>query len=346
MIVKENIPLAGLTSFGVHASAKYFASFTSAGELNELAALKPFSGKAVPMIVLGGGTNVLFTKNYPGLVLHNEIMGIKIIKEDQHHIYLHAGAGENWHQLVIHCVKNDYAGMENLSLIPGRVGASPMQNIGAYGVELKDIFFSLEAFHIHDRKIVNFSLNDCQFGYRESVFKGKYKDQFIITGVTYRLNKTPVFNTSYGAINMELEKMNISELTIQAISQAVMNIRTGKLPDPVKLGNAGSFFKNPIISADAYSRLKETFPTIPGYASGNDDIKLAAGWLIEQCGPKQGVSWKGYRHGEAGCYEKQSLVLVNYGNASGHDILELSNQIKASVLGKFAVKLEIEVNII
>ena len=272
MNLQETISLKRLTTFGTGVTAKYFSAFKSVDELNELLQLKQVSNNRIPLLVLGGGSNILFTKDYNGLVLHNEIAGIKIIKEDEHYVYLHAGAGENWHQFVLHCIKNDYAGVENLSLIPGKVGASPMQNIGAYGVELKDVFFSLEAFHIHDKKMVNFNLNDCQFGYRESIFKSKYKDQFIITGVIYRLNKKPDYNISYGAINQELEKLGTKELSIKVISQAVINIRNSKLPDPALIGNAGSFFKNPVVSSSLYTRLKEKFPSIPGYISGINDI--------------------------------------------------------------------------
>lgn len=229
---------------------------------------------------------------------------------------------------------------KNLSLIPGNVGASPMQNIGAYGVEIKDVFHSLEAWHINEKHRETFYLKDCEFGYRESVFKEKYRNRFIITSVTYKLNKKPVFHTSYGAITQELEKMGVHELSIAAISRAVINIRNAKLPDPDKLGNAGSFFKNPSISIRHFKRLQEAFPGIVGYPLNESKIKLAAGWLIEQCG------WKGYRKGDAGCYEKQALVLINYGKATGADIFLLSSEIMESVYQKFGVRLDREVNII
>jgi UDP-N-acetylmuramate dehydrogenase len=240
----------------------------------------------------------------------------------------------------LHCVNNNWAGIENLSLIPGNVGASPMQNIGAYGVEIKDVFYELEAFHLKEKKIIKFTAKDCEFGYRESVFKRKYKDEFVITNVTYRLNKKPTFNISYGAIEQELAKMNATELNIKAISQAVINIRSSKLPDPSVIGNAGSFFKNPEISNDQFLTLNSKFPTIVGYPLTNGNVKLAAGWLIEQCG------WKGYRKDDAGCYDKQALVLVNYGNAKGNEIYNLSEEILQSVKSKFGVELEREVNII
>lgn len=283
---------------------------------------------------------MLFTQNFGGLVLKNEIGGIEKIREDDSCVYIRAGAGIQWHQLVMYCVENNYAGIENLSLIPGNVGASPMQNIGAYGVEIKDIFCELEALHIEKGETVRFSLQDCEFGYRESIFKRKYKNQFIITAVTYRLNKVPSFNTSYGAIEQELERMGIQELTIRRISDAVINIRKSKLPDPAEIGNAGSFFKNPEISMTVFLQLKNEFDGIVGYSLENGNVKLAAGWLIEQCG------WKGYRKGDAGCHAKQALVLVNYGNAAGSEIFSLSEMIIQSVKEKFGVELEREVNII
>ena len=291
-------------------------------------------------LYLGGGSNILLTKNVEGFVLKNEIKGIEKIREDENYIYIKAGAGENWHQLVLYCINNNLAGIENLSLIPGNVGAAPMQNIGAYGVELKDVFYELEAFYLPENKLIKFSLKDCEFGYRESVFKRKFKDQFVILNVTYRLFKTPHFNTSYGAIEQELQAMGVQELNIQCISQAVINIRSSKLPDPAVIGNAGSFFKNPEIDSAQFELLKTSFPAIVGYALDNGHIKLAAGWLIEQCG------WKGYRKGDAGCHAKQALVLVNYGDAKGSDILHLSEEIIASVQYKFHVLLEREVNII
>ncbi len=272
--------------------------------------------------------------------MKNEISGIETIKEDEEHIYLRAGAGENWHRFVMYCVDKGYAGIENLSLIPGNVGASPMQNIGAYGVEIKDVFYELEAFHIKDGELRKFSRDDCAFGYRESVFKNKYRGQFVITRVTYRLSKQPKFNTSYGAIQQELDKMGIQSLTIKAISQAVINIRTSKLPDPKEIGNAGSFFKNPQVKKQELNRLQETFTNIPFYEVDEQHVKIPAGWLIEQCG------WKGYRKGDAGCYPKQALVLVNYGSATGEEIYELSEKIMNSVRERFNIILEREVNII
>jgi len=347
-MIKENISLKEYNTFDINVSAKYFANFSSVNELHELLEFnrRPTINEKRSTLILGGGSNILFTKDFDGLVLKNEIVGIKEIKEDEHHVYVQVGAGVNWHHFVLHCIHNSWAGIENLSLIPGNVGASPMQNIGAYGVEIKDVFYSLEAFHIKDKKLVNFSVNDCEFGYRESVFKRKFKNEFVITDVTYRLNRIPTFNTSYGAIEQELEKMEVKELSIQAISQAVINIRSSKLPDPAVIGNAGSFFKNPEIQNSKFKSLKERFPDIVGYDLPNGNTKLAAGWLIEQCGPENGASWKGYRKGDAGCHERQALVLVNYGNAKGSDIYNLSEEIFQSVKEKFGVELEREVNIV
>ncbi len=342
MQVQKNISIKEYNSFGINAYTSLFAKFNSVNELSEQLEFKqPQTTNHKPQtLILGGGSNILFTKDFEGLVLKNELHGIKEIKEDAHHVYVQVGAGENWHQFVLHCIKKGWAGVENLSLIPGNVGASPMQNIGAYGVEIKDVFYSLQAYHIKDKKIVNFSLNDCEFGYRESVFKRKLKDQFVITSVTYRLNKIPDFNISYGAIEQELEKMGVEELSLQSVSQAVINIRSSKLPNPAEIGNAGSFFKNPEISSNEFHELTRMFPAIVGYALPSGNIKLAAGWLIEQCG------WKGYRKGDAGCHEKQALVLVNYGNAKGSEIYDLSEEILKSVKEKFGVRLEREVNII
>ena len=346
MNVQENISLKSFNTFGIDVSAKYFARFTTVDELHELLEFNQTSNPKLQTsnfkpqtLILGGGSNILFTKDFDGLVLKNELLGIKEIKEDEHHVYVQAGAGVNWNHFVLHCIHNGWAGVENLSLIPGNVGASPMQNIGAYGVEIKDVFYSLEAFHIPDKKTIHFSVNDCEFGYRESVFKRKYKNEFVITNVTYRLNRIPPFNTSYGAIEQELEKMGVGK-SIQAISQAVINIRSSKLPDPAVTGNAGSFFKNPEIGSHQFHELTRMFPSIVGYNLPNGNVKLAAGWLIEQCG------WKGYRKDDAGCHEKQALVLVNYGNAKGNEIYNLSEEILQSVKKKFGVGLEREVNIV
>lgn len=338
MLISENVLLQPFNTFGIPAKARYFASFSSAEELQEI--LTNPSLKGLPHMILGGGSNMLFTKDFDGLVLKNEIKGISVVKEDDEHVYVKAGAGESWHGFVMDAIKHNRAGIENLSLIPGNVGASPMQNIGAYGVEIKDTFYELEAFHLEDFKIVKFNNADCEFGYRESVFKRKYKGQFAIISVTFKLSKHPHFNIQYGAIEEELKKMGVTELSIQAISQAVINIRSSKLPNPAEIGNAGSFFKNPTIDADSYERIKAAHPNLVAYPVAGGQYKLAAGWLIEQCG------WKGFRAGDAGVHAKQALVLVNFGQANGSEIYNLSQQVLDSVHEKFGVDLEREVNII
>ncbi|HEX2629284.1 MAG TPA: UDP-N-acetylmuramate dehydrogenase [Chitinophagaceae bacterium] len=344
MNIQENISLKPFNTFHIDAKAQYYAPFTSVNELSELISRYPKQ----PLLILGGGSNILLTKDVPGLVLKNEIRGIDKIKEDEQYIYVRAGAGENWHQFVLQCIQNKWAGVENLSLIPGNVGASPMQNIGAYGVEIKDVFHELKAWHLQEKCNYTFSLKDCEFGYRESVFKRKYKGQFVITSVCFKLRKQPVFNTSYGAIEQELAAMDVKELSIKAVSDAVIRIRSSKLPDPAEIGNAGSFFKNPAITRDKYESLKQRFPAIVGYDNPDGSVKLAAGWLIEQCAPPVAgsVSWKGFREGDAGCHAKQALVLVNYGNATGEQVYDLSTRIVESVQEKFGVELEREVNII
>jgi len=343
MQLQENSSLRLYNTFGIDAKARYFATFSDMDELEELTV----NNIRRRTLILGGGSNILFTKDFDGLILKNEIRGITEIHEDSDYVYVKAGAGENWHQFVLHCIQRNWAGIENLSLIPGNVGASPMQNIGAYGVETDDVFWDLEAWHINDRKKVTFTKSDCDFGYRDSIFKGKFRDQFVILNVTYQLRKKPRFNTRYGAIEQELERMGVKELSIRAIAEAVIRIRSSKLPDPDETGNAGSFFKNPTVTAVTFEKLRSVFGNIVGYPNADGTVKLAAGWLIEQCSPGTGVtSWKGYRKGDAGCYAKQALVLVNYGNASGAEIYELSEEILQSVKKKFGVILEREVNII
>lgn len=338
MQVSSDFSLKKYNTFHIDASAKYFAAFQSLQQLEEILQLNEYKNQQI--LILGGGSNILFTKNFDGLVLKNEINGIETVHEDERHVYLKTGAGVNWHQFVMHCIHKNLAGVENLSLIPGNVGASPMQNIGAYGAEIKDVFYSLDAYHIYDRKTYTFTTNDCEFGYRESVFKRKYKDQFVISDVTFVLNKIPHYNISYGAIGDELKKMDVHQLSIKAISDAVINIRTSKLPDPNLVGNAGSFFKNPQVKKIKLDELRITFPAIPSFKVDDEHAKIPAGWLIEQCG------WKGFRNGDAGCYDKQALVLVNYGNAKGEEIYTLSEKILESVWKKFDVELEREVNIL
>ncbi len=342
MQLQQNFSLKNFNSFGIDIYANYFGCFCNITELEDLFTQQQ-ENKINSHLILGGGSNILFTKNFDGLVLKNEIKDIELINETEKHYYVKVGAGEEWHQFVLYCISQNYAGVENLSLIPGSIGASPIQNIGAYGVELKDVFYELEAYNIREKKLISFSLIDCAFGYRQSVFKTSLKNTHIITSVTFKLNKHPIFNTSYGAIEQELEKMNVQQLSIKAISNAVINIRTSKLPNPKEIGNAGSFFKNPTITETALSELKKEFSNIPNYINtinNATNYKIAAGWLIEQSG------FKGYRIGDAGCHEKQALVLVNYGNAQGYEILELSNVIINQVQNKFGILLEREVNIL
>jgi len=336
--LKENISLKPFNSFGIEVLAKNFCSINSLNEIKEI--IEWNRGKKNKLLILGGGSNLLFTKNYDGLVLHNALRGIELIKEDEDYYYVKAMAGENWHQFVTYCVNRQYQGIENMSLIPGNVGASPMQNIGAYGVEIKDVFDSLEALQISDGSIVTFDNKACAFGYRESVFKHHLRNQFIILSVVFKLRKKPIYNTSYGNIEQELTNMKVQQPTIQSIAEAVIRIRQRKLPDPAKIGNAGSFFKNPIIPTALYEELKKNNQDIPGFAVPLQAYtKVPAAWLIEQAG------FKGFRIGDAGCYPLQPLVLVNYGNATGAEIFNLSTQIIEKVQALFGIQLEREVNI-
>jgi len=337
MNIREEVSLKRYNTFGIDVKTKFFTEVSAVDDVREICSDKQF-GKTRKLI-LGGGSNILFTKDFDGLVIKNNFKGIAVDKENTEHVYIKAGAGENWHNFVLHCISQNYAGIENLSLIPGNIGAGPMQNIGAYGVELKDVFHELEAYEISSGDIRKFSADDCRFGYRESVFKNIHKDKFIIISVTLRLHKKPEYNTTYGAIEQELEKMGVKELNIAAISQAVCNIRRSKLPDPAEIGNAGSFFKNPVVSNELFQTIKNEFPSVVGYPSGKE-MKLAAGWLIEQCG------WKGYRKDDYGVHKNQALVLVNYGNAKGDDIYNLSQDVMDAVNKKFGVVLEREVNIV
>lgn len=346
MIIQKNISLLHFNTFGIDAKAQYLVELVSVKKCRKFFSLEEF--KTMPKLILGGGSNILFTKDFEGVVIKNKIEGIEVVKEDADFIYVKAGAGVVWHEFVEYCLKNNYAGTENLSLIPGTVGAAPMQNIGAYGVELKDVCHEVEAIKIasSDTTVQIFTNEDCRFGYRESIFKKDKKNQYIIVAVTFRLRKKPIFNTSYGAIEAELKKMEDGGwkmedgLSIQKISAAVCSIRKSKLPDPSVLGNAGSFFKNPTVSAEKFESLKKEYADIVGYPAKGDGAKLAAGWLIEQCG------WKGKRIGNAGVHKNQALVLVNYGGATGQEIYQLALQIQNSVKEKFGVQLDMEVNIV
>lgn len=354
MKILENVSLRKLNTFGIDASAKYFLEASSISHIHDLLEGKLSPRNGTSLLTLGGGSNILFTKNFDGLVLKNSLKGIELLKQDPEYYYVKVGAGEVWHQFVMHCIQKNYAGVENLSLIPGSVGAAPIQNIGAYGVEQKEVFHELEAIDIHDNKQVVIRKSDCEFGYRDSIFKREAKGKYIITSVTFKLFKTPKLNTSYGAINQEMEKMGVKEVSIASISQAVCNIRRSKLPDPEKIGNAGSFFKNPTIPIEQYQELKKKFPDVVAFppsplparpdrsdgGKAGTGWKLAAGWLIEQCG------WKGKQVGSTGVHKDQALVLVNYGSANGTEIFELSGKILQSVKEKFGVDLEREVVIV
>ena len=337
-MLDENTSLKPFNTFGIEVSAAYYAKFNSVNNLRLL--LQQNAG--LPIFILGGGSNVLFTKDYNGLVLKNEILGFKTIEENNTSIVIEAGAGMNWHSFVLKCIDINYGGIENLSLIPGNIGASPMQNIGAYGVEIKDVFEYLDAVHIKSGEVKRFHKSDCAFGYRESVFKRKLKGEYIICRVAYRLSKNKhKLNTSYGAIENELQNMQITNPTIRDVSNAVIAIRQSKLPDPKEIGNAGSFFKNPVVSKKKLEKLLDKYPSIPNYPSTENKAKLAAGWLIEQAG------WKGKTFDERyGVHKKQALVLVNYNDAKGQEILRLSDDIIADVAFKFDVHLEREVNIL
>ncbi len=336
--IVPHFSLRKFNTFGIDVKAEYFASFDSLDELEALMAWARSQQK--PVMILGGGSNVLFKSDFEGLVLKNNIQGIEELHEDAEAVYVKAGAGVVWHQFVLYAIGKGWGGVENLSLIPGNVGAAPMQNIGAYGVELESAFWNLEAFHITDQKVCTFTRSDCEFGYRESAFKRKWKGKYIILNVTFRLLKSPILHTSYGAIRDELQRMNVTVPDIRSVSQAVINIRQSKLPDPAVTGNAGSFYKNPSVSLEQFETLRQRFPEIIGYRNNDGTMKLAAGWLIEQCG------WKGYREGDAGCHDKQALVLVNFGSASGQQIFDLSEKILKSVKETFNVELEREVNIV
>jgi len=336
-MISENISLKPFNTFGINVIAKRFATFSNCKDLATILNEKGDDR----LLILGGGSNILFTGDFDGLVLKNEIKGFEIIDQDDAFAIVKAGAGEIWHEFVLFCIKNNLGGIENLSLIPGNVGAGPMQNIGAYGVELREVFSHLEAYHIPSGEIHTFNQEQCEFGYRESIFKKKLKDQYIITNAFIKLTKkNHSINTSYGIIETELANMNISDPTIEDVSNAVIQIRRRKLPDPLKIGNAGSFFKNPIVPEHTLLKIQSTFENVPNYPAPNGNVKLAAGWLIEQAG------WKGKTFGEYGVHENQALVLVNYSNASGKQLFDLSEEIVKDVYQKFGLTLEREVNIL
>ncbi len=337
MKIQENFSLKEYNTFGIDKKARFFVEAKDQYEVESAIAL---SRKLdMPLFILGGGSNVLFTSDLDFLVVKISIEGIKPIREDENHIYVQAGAGVVWHHLVTYAIQQNWAGIENLALIPGTVGAAPMQNIGAYGVEIKDVFDHLEAIQLATGKIENFTKEDCRFDYRESVFKNVHKNKYIITRVTFKLNKQPKINTSYGDIKNTIDKLGFQKTDIKAVSEAVIHIRQQKLPDPKIIGNAGSFFKNPTVSKENFEQLKKANPEIPGYPN-EKGIKLPAAWLIEQAG------WKGKKFGLVGVHQNQPLVLVNYGGGDGKEILGLSEKIQEDIKAKFGVVLEREVNVI
>lgn len=337
--IRERVNLKPYNTFGIAAEAKYFVDITSVDELKEVLSSSIYKNNTV--LFLGGGSNVLFTKDFDGLVIHNSLRGIEVVDRNEHHVTVKVASGEIWHDLVVFAIDHNFGGIENLSLIPGTVGAAPMQNIGAYGVEAKEVIINVDAINRSTGEMRSFTRDECMFGYRESVFKHALKEKFFISSVTLSLtNNNHHLNVSYGAIGDTLKQMNVLQPTIRDVSNAVIAIRRSKLPDPKVIGNAGSFFKNPVIDADKYNRLKTVYPGIPGYSSENQEVKVPAGWLIEQC------SLKGIRIGDVGVHQHQALVLVNYDNGSGDEILSLSKKIQRAVKEKFDIELHAEVNII
>lgn len=344
MKIQKNISLKNYNTFGIDATASQFASVNSIADLLDILAKKS------AIFVLGGGSNLLLTDDLNKLVLHVDLKGINIIKETENDILIKVLAGENWHDFVLWCIENGFGGLENLSLIPGNVGTSPIQNIGAYGVEMKDCFHKLNAIEIDTQNTRVFTKDECEFGYRNSIFKNELKGKYIITSVIFKLTKQHhKLNASYGAIQTELEKRKIKEPTIKDISDVVIDIRNSKLPNPKEIGNSGSFFKNPVVSKEQFLELQKKYPQIPFYeikATQNSKLithnsfKIPAGWLIEQCG------FKGKRFGDAGVHKKQALVLVNYGNATGQEIYALAQKIQQTVLDTFGIELAIEVNVV
>ena len=337
MQIEEHKSLKNYNTFGIDCKARYFIEVNTIEELSDVLKSKTQSN----LFILGGGSNMLLTKDLNALVIHINFKGIEIISEDNNFVFLKVMAGENWHDFVLYCIKNNYGGVENLSLIPGNVGTAPIQNIGAYGVELKDVFESCNTISINGLSHKVFSSKDCNFGYRSSVFKSEVKGKYIITDVTFKLTKNNhAIKTEYGAIQEKLKENSIINPSLKNISEAVIEIRQSKLPDPSVLGNSGSFFKNPIIDLKAFEKFQKNNPEAPSYKISENEFKIPAGWLIEKAG------FKGMRIGDAGVHEKQALVLVNYDNATGQEIIELAHKIQEKVQDLFTIKLTPEVNII
>ncbi|MBK8584667.1 MAG: UDP-N-acetylmuramate dehydrogenase [Bacteroidetes bacterium] len=338
MEILSNYSLKQLNTFGLEVKTDSYCKVTSIEDIKGLLSRPEISN--FNKLVLGGGSNMLFKGDFHGLTIHNCIEGITVLPYDEDYVLVSAGGGVNWHAFVMYCVDQGYGGIENLSLIPGCVGAAPIQNIGAYGVEIKDTFYQLTAMNLVDGTIQLFNAAQCHFGYRDSIFKHEGKNKYIITEVTFRLSKRPAINKSYGAITSQLEVMGITNPTIKDISNAVIAIRQSKLPDPKVIGNAGSFFKNPEIPLSQFEDLQRQFPDVVGYKTHDTLMKVAAGWLIEKSG------WKGKRVGNTGMHEKQALVLVNHGSATGNELIEHAKRVQSSVKEKFNIELEMEVNII
>jgi UDP-N-acetylmuramate dehydrogenase len=335
MNIQKNVLLKNYNTFGISVNAKRFISVNSVYELQQILKVEK------DIFLISGGSNMLLTKDIDELVVHINIKGVSIDNENENAAYLTVNSGENWHEFVLWCISQNYGGIENLSLIPGNVGTCPIQNIGAYGVEVKDTITKVEAIEIETGKLVQFSNKDCNFGYRNSIFKNELKGKYIITSVSFKLTTIHHnLNSSYGAIETELSLKKISKPSLKDISNAVIAIRKSKLPDPKEIGNSGSFFKNPVISSAQYLKLQKEYADIPGYKISDIEVKIPAGWLIEKAG------FKGKRYGEFGVHDKQALVLVNYGNASGREIYQLAEKIKETIVKKFEITLEIEVNII
>ena len=335
--ILHNYSLKNYNTFGIPAKAKYFTSFSSEEELIDL--LKNNLCKTEPLFILGGGSNILLTQDFEGIVLANNIKGINIISENEHNTSIAVGAGEVWHDFVLWSINKNLSGIENLALIPGLVGASPMQNIGAYGTEVKDVITRVSYIEIESGLKKEIRNSECDFGYRNSIFKEELKGKVVITEVVYQLSKTPLNNIKYGAIIEELKRLE-KEPSPASIAQAVINIRSSKLPDPKVLGNSGSFFKNPIIETSKFEELKKEFPEMVGYTISETKTKIAAGWLIDNAG------LKGYRKADAGVHKNQALVLVNYGNASGTEIINLAKKVQQKVKEKYGISIEPEVNIL
>ncbi|MFC4222204.1 UDP-N-acetylmuramate dehydrogenase [Flagellimonas marina] len=337
MNIQENISLKHHNTFGIDVKARYFVEITGLAQLQKILELKAYPKK----FILSGGSNMLLTKDIDALVMHINLKGISIVDENEDDVEIKVMAGENWHELVLWSLDKGYGGLENLSLIPGNTGTAPIQNIGAYGVELKDVFVSCSAMEIETGELVAFGHDACEFGYRDSIFKNEAKGKYIITSVNLKLTKkNHTLHTGYGSIELELREKGIVHPTIRDISNAVIAIRKSKLPDPKELGNSGSFFKNPIVSHKTYTKLIKKYPKLPSYEVEDGEYKIPAGWLIEQCG------FKGKRFGDAGVHEKQALVLVNYGNATGAEIWKLAQHIQKEVDEQFKIKIQPEVNII